>query len=177
NALPECAVFGQIAGKSAALYCKGASEDRGRSGGDGDDARRLQGLMEKGREGDLRPSQVMRQLQGVMYDKVGVIRDEGGLREASDEIRALKEKAGDLRLHPGTVYNREIIDAVDLDNMILLAELIALSALMRKESRGAHHRSDFPERNDREWRRHTVVMQRDGQTVIETRPVVRLDKS
>ena len=89
---------------------------------------------------------------------VAVFRDEDGLRTALDLVRRLKEEARDVAIDDkGTVFNQDVLGALELDFMLDNAECIVVSAIERKESRGAQYRTDFPARNDDEWLKHITV--------------------
>jgi fumarate reductase (CoM/CoB) subunit A len=171
-ALPECAVFGQIAGRYAAIHStfKGRVEIPDEEVEEG--VGRIHELRRRGEKGEYSPVKVMRELQQVMYDRVGVVRSEEGLREALDRIGTLKERVQGLRIHPGKSYNNQLVDAVDLQEMLLLGEAITRAALQRTESRGSHHRLDFPTEEDGKWRRHTLVLMKDDTLQFSTAPVV-----
>ena len=176
NALPECAVFGQIAGRSAALYSKSVKEPNISLPEVEENFHQMDRLMEQGKKGEFRPSTITRELQDLMYEKVGVIRDEKGLQEAIEGIRGLKSKTERIQINPGRIYNKELIDTLDLNNMLLMAELITVSAMSRKESRGAHYRADFPGQDDQNWEKHTVIRVENGKMILATRPVIKRRK-
>ncbi len=97
-------------------------------------------------------------LQCLMTEKCSVFRNSDGLKEALLEIRQLEKRYVNVGLdNKGTVFNYELQEALELGNMLKTAEAIVFSALQRKESRGAHYRSDYPDRNDAEWLVHTLV--------------------
>ena len=76
-----------------------------------------------------------------------------------------------MKINPGRIYNNEWVDAIDLENMLLLSETIVWAAMERTESRGAHYRSDYPEQDDQAWRRHTIVTGAGDQATLSTHPV------
>lgn len=172
SALPECSVFGQIAGENAAIYTKFIRAMEA----DGEQVReekeRLRNLLEDGKKGHARPVEIMRALQDIMYDKVGVLRTGDGLREAIAEIRDLKKKTKDMKIHTCLRYNNEWIDAIDILNMLLLGEIAAMSALVREETRGAHYREDFPKQDDGAWKKHSLSWKEGENVRITHCPVV-----
>ncbi|MBW1997452.1 MAG: FAD-binding protein [Deltaproteobacteria bacterium] len=171
TALPECSVFGQIAGTNAALY---ATFRRGRAVPNGEvreEIKRIKDLQARGQKGEARPIGIIRDLRNLMYEKVGVIRDEDGLRQAREAIDLLEEKAADMSITQGKIYNKELVDAIDLENMLLLAKIITKSALKRKESRGSHHRTDYPQQDDRKWRMHIVTRLEGTEIKLRKMPV------
>jgi succinate dehydrogenase / fumarate reductase flavoprotein subunit len=89
---------------------------------------------------------------------VSVVRTESGLNEALGVIRRIREQYGTVTIDDrGSVFNQDVIGALELGNMLDCAEVMVVSAINRTESRGGHFREDFPERNDEEWLKHTVV--------------------
>jgi succinate dehydrogenase/fumarate reductase flavoprotein subunit len=144
TSLTEIFVFGKRAGKAAAAESKerGFADEAAMK----EPVDRLRGLF--GREGAHRPVTLKRALQRLMWEKVGPLRDLPGLQEALKTIQGLKKQAADLRVSPGKIYNSEAVDALELGHMLVTAEAITLSALERRESRGAHVRADFPDRDE-----------------------------
>lgn len=170
-ALAECSVFGQIAGRHAAIHARFMKAIEIPHQGVEEDINRVIGLLEKGQAGETRPISLLRRLQEVMHEQVGVIRSGEGLKKAIEEILHLKGKMNDLKINPSLIYNNELVDAIDLDNMLLLAEVIAKAALERTESRGNHHRIDYPEQNDPGWRKHSIIRNRSGKINLSTQSV------
>jgi len=144
NALAETQVFGRRAGESAAknvpkshfklnpIYLEMEKE-------------RIKNLF---KEGDYYPFQLKKELQEVMWNNVAIIRREEGLRLALKNIAAIKDKMERMMVPVGSGYNQHLQDALELENMVLIAGLVTKSALIRDESRGAHYRADYPDRRD-----------------------------
>jgi succinate dehydrogenase / fumarate reductase, flavoprotein subunit len=108
--------------------------------------------------GPRRVSELKAELGRTMDKYVAVFRDEGGLRQALETVRSLKEEAKDVSIDDkGSVFNQDVLGALELDFMLDNAEAIVMSAIERKESRGAQYRTDFPGRNDDEWLKHITV--------------------
>jgi len=107
-----------------------------------------------------------------MMNYCSVFRNEGGLKKGLEETRSLKERYRDINIeNKGTSYNYELMEAVELGHQLELAEVILLSALNRKESRGAHFRNDFPERDDTNYLKHTLVFRTPGEPDVRYKPV------
>ena len=107
-----------------------------------------------------------------MWEKVGIIRSRQSLEDALRKIAELKKKMSEVTVESGLRYNLQLLAAVELDNMLLVAEMIARSALLRTESRGAHFRSDYPEEDPR-WVKNIVVAKAaDGMLVRTVEPVI-----
>jgi len=101
-----------------------------------------------------------------MWESVGPLRDGDGLRQALEEIASIREQAGDLCISDIKRHNTELVDTIELPHMLATADTIALSALERTESRGAHVRSDFPERDDESPVMNMVVRMENGQSAV-----------
>ncbi|MEN6330053.1 MAG: fumarate reductase (CoM/CoB) subunit TfrA [Methanobacteriaceae archaeon] len=162
NALAETQVFGRRAGKAAAENALTASGGVNKEQLDAEEDR-ISGLF---KEGDYYPHQIKEELQAVMWDKVAIIRNEGGLKSALDQIQELKARMKSLTVPEGKGFNRYLLDALELDNMILVAELVTRSATIRTESRGSHYREDYPETSP-EWNKSIVLNKKGSVGFIE----------
>ena len=97
-------------------------------------------------------------LRKVLTEKVGIFRQEAELAEAVQEIRALRAEYQDVYCQtPLGPFNFEILNALELESLLYVGEIIARGALARRESRGSHFRRDFPQRNDADWLKHTLA--------------------
>jgi len=178
NSLLDAAVFGKIAARSASRYVSGAQDAAGAE-------EILQREMEKRRdkvEGFLKADsgenvfQILNRLKAVMSEKVGIFRHQNDLSAALEEIRELREAFDHSYLRsPHLYYCQEFITFSEFDSMLDIAEVITLGALTRVETRGSHFRTDYPQRNDEDWLKHTLVTWKDGEPEIGYRPV-RLGK-
>ena len=139
-ALTEIFVFGRRAGEAAAQEALAAAGN----GANGAPEPVGPAVM-PGRKGRHRPIQLVRRLQKTMWECVGPVRDEQGIRAGLGELDRLEEESADLAIGSGKRCNQEMRDALELPLMLLTARAIMASALERRESRGAHLRSDFPE--------------------------------
>ena len=155
NALAETQVFGRRAGESAAknvfksnFELESTSLDR--------EEERIGKLFQ---DGDYHPFQLKKELQEIMWNNVAIIRREEGLKLALKGITAIKGKMERMIVHDGSGYNQHLLDALELENMVLIAELVTKSALIREESRGAHYRADYPDTKD-EWKK-SIVLNKD----------------
>ena len=169
--LAELFVFGAAAGESAAAEAGKVrhGEDISISAGARQSIRELSEL--PGRKGRFSPLELQRRLQQVMWDKAGIARREKELQEALELIGYLEEDSADLTIPGYKVYNREVLHAVELRHMLLVAGMIVQAALLRKESRGAHYRLDFPLRDDRNWTRNIVQHMKNGEIETHTEAV------
>ena len=131
-------------------------------------------LIEKSSQDDfIDQYAVKKEMQQIMWDKVGIFRDGPQLREAVNSILSLKER---VKQNMGCksetrTFDRSLIDALMLEGMLDLAHIIALGALERTESRGSHYRLDYPNRDDKYWLKHTLVFQTNEGFRFEYKPV------
>ncbi len=171
NTLTEAVVFGRRVGEAAAAHARSAgarTADRSRASADNE---RLAEITSGGTSGDT-PGAVQRELGELMSASLGVTRTDAGLAEAQDRIRGLQQRHAALRIHNRSrIYNYALVGYMELGNLLKLAEFTALAARSRTESRGAHLRSDHPQKDDSTWRAHTVVRSQDGSPKLDTRAV------
>ena len=110
------------------------------------------------------------EMQALMMDQVGVFRTEEGIQSALNRIRELQESAQDITvMDKGKRFNTDILEAIELQNLLDLAEVTAASALARTESRGAHSREDHKARDDENWLTHTYASKVDGKVSLGLR--------
>jgi succinate dehydrogenase / fumarate reductase flavoprotein subunit len=115
---------------------------------------------------------IRQEMQRVMMDYGSVFRNQEGLKKGIDEIRALKGRYKEIEIaDKGKRFNFELMEAIELDHQLELSEVILLSALHRRESRGAHFREDFPLRADRYYLKHTLVYKTPKGAEVKYKPV------
>jgi succinate dehydrogenase / fumarate reductase flavoprotein subunit len=121
--------------------------------------------------GGENPYQIQHDLQNHMQDLVGIVRTEKDMREALVHVERLRERAKNVAVHGNRDYNPGWHTALDLDALLTVSEAITLSALDRRESRGAHYRDDFPNRSD-EFARHNTIIRKgaDGRMELSRQP-------
>ncbi len=173
NSLTECLVFGARSGRSAVAYARGASDgNRAHLVQQGEEeAARIETLRGKNKGGETM-SQVRREMQDAMEDGCGVYREQGPLDGACRTLAQLKGRYADLVLKDSSrVFNTELIAALELGNMLDVAEAVAVCGAQRQESRGAHTRSDFPTRDDQNWLHHTLCRFDPAGPRIDKKPV------
>lgn len=107
-----------------------------------------------------RPFAVRTELEDLMWQKVGIVRDGAGMRAALAALERLEQRAAQVRTPADPVYNLEWNEAINLTNLVCVAQLVTRSALCREESRGAHYRSDLPH-SDPQWLKR-IAMTSDG---------------
>ncbi len=171
NSLLDLVVFGKYAGLRAAEYAKGA--DFAPLPQDPTSFAREQFDRLKNGSGKENVFDIGREMKKVMFDDVGVFRTEEGMKNALEKIAELKERFKQVRVQDtGKIFNTELLNAWELGNLLDMAEVVTASALNRKESRGGHAREDYPERDDKNWLKHTLIWRQDGKLKIGYKPVV-----
>src|SRR4051794_29476032 len=154
NSLLDTLIFGRRSGEHAARRARGMGMPTPARASLHDEERMITGILRREKTG-RRISEIKDELGTMMNEKCAVFRDEAGLTEAAEMIARLKEEAAVASVDDrGTVFNQDVLGAIELSYMLDCAECIVVGALERKESRGAQFRLDFPERNDDEWLKH-----------------------
>jgi succinate dehydrogenase flavoprotein subunit len=174
NSLPECLVFGARAGRAAAEYAASAKQPPPVVMQQvGDEIRRIDQLRTPDR-GSERIADIREEMQATMEDSAGIFRSGESLSKGVDQLAELQQRLERVQLHDETqVFNTELVAALELANMLDIAETILQSALQREESRGAHQRTDFSARDDTRFLNHALAYRddADGAVRIERSPV------
>jgi fumarate reductase flavoprotein subunit len=173
NSLPECLVFGARAGKAAAEYAAGAQQPPPIVLRQADDEVRRIDRMRSADRGTERIADIREAMQSTMEDSAGIFRSGDSLSKGVDQLADLQQRLEHIQLSDQTrVFNTELVAALELENMLDIAETMLQSALQREESRGAHQRTDFTTRNDERFLNHALVYRdSDGSARIERIPV------
>ncbi len=161
NSLLDTIVFGRRSGKAAAAYVRSIERARGGSALLRSEQERLGALLARPYKGETH-AKVRLDLATMMDKYVGVYRDEAGLQTALDELKTLRRRYEDVAVgDKGRVFNQALQFVLELGYLLDIGETVIRSALLRKESRGAQSRTDYPERNDAEWLKH-ILLTRDS---------------
>ncbi|MXY91836.1 MAG: succinate dehydrogenase flavoprotein subunit [Caldilineaceae bacterium SB0670_bin_27] len=170
NSLVDLVVFGKRAGKAAAAYCQQNDWVELPAETWEPTQAMLQNMM--GSDGQHNVADLRTEMQALMMDKVGVFRTEEGIQSALNRVRELQESAQDITvMDKGKRFNTDVLEAIELQNLLDLAEVTAASALARTESRGAHSREDHKARDDENWLTHTYASKVDGKVSLDYAPV------
>jgi succinate dehydrogenase / fumarate reductase flavoprotein subunit len=165
NSLSDLLVFGRRAGMGAAQYVDSLEGARPAAGDADLAAARAEALAPLERNGGENPYTVHAEVQQTMSDLVGIIRKEEEIKTALAELEKLRERAEQVSAEGGPAYNPGWHLALDLRNIVLIADCVAQAALERQESRGGHTRDDFPAMSP-EWRKITLICSLDGDRVM-----------
>jgi succinate dehydrogenase / fumarate reductase flavoprotein subunit len=170
NSLVDLVVFGRRAGRHMARYMREHDFVTLPSDPECQACDEVERLLSG--QGSERVADIRAELQDVMMDKVGVFRFEAQMQAALEEVRGLKARFLEAGLEDrGRKFNTELLEAVELGYLLDLAEVTAASALARQESRGAHSREDYPERDDDNWLKHTLAYQTEEGVRLAYKPV------
>ena len=157
NALLDTLVFGRRAGMQIKKFVQSVGRPRLPAKPDKKDADMLKALMRS--DGRETSAAIRAALQQAMMKNVSVFRQRESLTAALEKIEDLKARYQNLSIQDkGSCFNRDLLDAVELGHLLDLAEVITRGALIRKESRGAHTREDFPDRDDKNFLVHTMAL-------------------
>src|ERR671910_358887 len=171
NSLLDTLVFGRRSGEHAAEAVRGIPLSEPTRASLKDEEERISKIVERSGTG-RRVSELKAELGKTMDKYVAVFRDEAGLNEALGIVRRLQEEAETVAVDDkGTVFNQDVLGALELQFMLDNAEAIVISAIERKESRGAQFRTDYPDRNDGEWLKHINVSANGDEPELAYSPV------
>jgi succinate dehydrogenase / fumarate reductase flavoprotein subunit len=158
NSLLETLVFGRLVGQKVGEYTAQCQDVDSCEVDDAafDMRQKIQSILLR-ESGDL-PAEIRTEMGRIMDNEVGVYREQETLESALKAIRFLKERYTNIALPKCDAnFNYSLIRALELENMLHLAEAITMTALMRRESRGAHSRTDYPDRDDNKFLKHSLV--------------------
>lgn len=171
NSLLDIVVFGKHAGLKAAEYAQTADFETL----PGDAEAGARSAFEALRNGSGKESafDISNEMKKIMFADVGIYRNEKDMQAALEKVRELKERYKQVGVtDTGKIFNTELLNAWELGNLLEIAEVVAVSALNRKESRGGHSREDYPDRDDANWLKHTLITKKDDKLDISYKPVV-----
>jgi succinate dehydrogenase / fumarate reductase flavoprotein subunit len=172
NSTAECLVWGGITGRGIAKYLgegvklSAAPESRARE----EEKRIFDGLLQ--RNGTENPAYIRRELRTLMDRHAGVYRTGQSMQEGLDKVAELRQRFQNIVVpDKSRIYNSNLIQTLETDNMLELAGALLFAGLARQESRGAHSRTDFPKRDDEKFLGHSMVYYTGGTPRLESKPV------
>jgi succinate dehydrogenase / fumarate reductase flavoprotein subunit len=175
NSLSDLLVFGKLAGEHAAAFARA----HGRGAFDQGTAERLAraALEPLEREGGENPHAIQHDLQDLMQECVGIVRNQTQMERALEGIAAMRRRAAACAVPGNREYNSGWHTCLDLDNLLTVSEAVARSALDRRESRGAHFREDHPAKEKSFAGHNTVIaLGADGEMTLSRRPIPPIPK-
>lgn len=172
NSTAECLVWGGITGGGIAKYLgknpklSALPENRAR-----EEAKRIfDGLLQQ--SGTESPAHIRRELRTLMDKHAGVYRNGESIQQGLDKIAELRQRFRKITIQDKSrIYNTNLIQTLETDNMLELAEVLLFAGLAREESRGAHARTDFSKRDDEKFLAHSMVYYTGGKPRLEYKPV------
>jgi succinate dehydrogenase / fumarate reductase, flavoprotein subunit len=170
NSLLETIVFGRRAGQRTGEYVRQVTPRAVSDGTLKTEEARIATLMSN--PGPERAWQIREELGKTLSQNLGIFRTKESMTHALHSVRMLKERAARIMLQDhGKVFNSDLIHALELDSLLDVAETIAAGGIAREESRGAHYRSDFPNRDDGQWLKHTLAYRNPSGPQLRYAPV------
>jgi len=170
NSLVDLLVFGRRAGRQMARDVKGV--DLPILSRTVDEPVRAELRAMRDRASGESAARIRRDLADVMMDEVGVYREQATLTSALGKVRALRDRYGNVSVQDkGRVFNTDLLEAREVGYLLDCAETTVVSALARKESRGAHSREDYPERDDTNFLAHTLAYKGASRPTLKYKPV------
>jgi succinate dehydrogenase / fumarate reductase flavoprotein subunit len=172
NSTAECLVWGGITGGEISKYLRqepemvALPEDQARE----EEKRIFSGLLQQ--SGTENPAHIRRELRILMDRHAGVYRDGESMKQGLDKIAELKQRFRKITVQDKSrIYNSNLIQTLETENMLELAEVLLFAGLAREESRGGHARTDFSKRDDEEFLAHSMVYYTGGKPRLEYKPV------
>jgi succinate dehydrogenase / fumarate reductase flavoprotein subunit len=172
NSTAECLVWGAITGGEVAKYLaqNPALSEVPDSQAQDEEKRIFDGLLKQ--NGAENPASIRRELRTLMDKHAGVYRTGASMQEGLAKIAELKQRFGRVTIQDKSrIYNTNLIQTLETENMLELAEVLLFAGLAREESRGAHSRTDFPKRNDVNFLAHSMAYYTGGKPRLEYKPV------
>ena len=170
NSLLELVVFGRRSGKAAGEFAKSSRHHGGGEELMKDDAEKVRAF--KSRDKGEQAGPLRLDLGRTMHNNISVFRTEENMQNGLDTVKELKQRYRNVSVQDkGEVFNTSLFAALELGNMLDVSEAVCAAGLLRKESRGAHYRLDYPERDDENWLKHTLAYQDDDGVRLDTLPV------
>jgi succinate dehydrogenase / fumarate reductase flavoprotein subunit len=156
NSLVELVVYGRRAGQNIAQYIKGTDLGNIHSDAAVPSREKLAELKSQGEGPD--PESLRQEMQRVMMENVGIYRTEENMARAKQSLMDMRHVYKEVRANDSSkAFNTQVLEILELGHLLDLAYIVTTCALNRQESRGAHAREDFPNRNDQNWLKHTLA--------------------
>jgi succinate dehydrogenase / fumarate reductase flavoprotein subunit len=171
NSLVDIIVFGKRAGIDMVRYCQESDFLPLPKAPEAFAREQLEALLGR-QNGDEKAADIRREMQEVMMDYVSVFREEPGMQQALDTLKDLKGRYQRITIDDkGKRFNTDLLEAWELEALLDVAEVTAVAALNRTESRGGHYREDCPQRDDEQWLKHSFAFREDGKIELRYKPV------
>ena len=170
NSTSECLVFGRIAGENALDFVLNKDFKPVKEDEFFEEERKIEEIFNK--NGSESPYAIKKELNEVMDNYLWIFREESGMKKAVQKIKELKEGYKDVKItDKSKSFNTDLIYTIEIGYMLDLAEAVAVCALFRKESRGAHYRLDYQKRDDVNWLKHSLAYKTADGVKVDYAPV------
>lgn len=170
NSLTDLVVFGKLAGKDMATYCKTTDLLPLPDGAADEVLAEFERI--RNNNGGVKAHELRSKMQESMTENVSVFRTEETMKQALVDLKQLRQDFQKVEIQDkGKIFNSDILEAWELACLLELAEVTAVSGLARPESRGAHARDDYPDRNDENWLKHTLCFKDGDGYRLDYKPV------
>ena len=156
NALADTQVFGKISGENASKLAK-TTELKTNNEQVKQEAERIENLI---KNGSIKPDEFKNKIKSLMWEKVAIVSEEKTLIEALKELKDMQKDLDNLDVKDLKQYNISLVTALEVINMVEICILTVKSAILRRESRGAHFRSDFPQSKE-EWKKSIIISEKE----------------
>ncbi|MCL5008400.1 MAG: FAD-binding protein [Candidatus Marsarchaeota archaeon] len=174
NSLADILIFGRRAGTHAAEYAKQAEMPEIKSSTIISEIKRVKEFLADGRN-EAGPYSLLDRLRDAMQQHLGIIREEKSMKEGLEKVRSIRSELKKVKTSGTTSFNHGLMECIALENMALLAECMFLSAIERKESRGAHTRSDYPKKSIK-WKLNILCSNKSGSIKLSHSSLSRMPK-
>ncbi len=172
NSLLDIVVFGKRAGQSMLDYVSKTKASSISDSSSDDLVNKINNLIEKEHTDEFSVGRIRNDLQESMEENSKIFRTEETLNKQTKILESLRERFENVTIFDkGKVFNTELMEAIELDYLLDMSESTVVSALARKESRGAHSRQDFPERNDTDWMKHSFAFKNGNSATLRYKDV------
>ena len=156
--------MGGIAGRNASMQARQFGQPELPERKIADERLRLESFVSKG----SRPLRDLRRsIKEIMWHRVGITREGRGLEKALEEIEASHSRVSELQVNDF----RDLMRLLEVQNMLISAEMVCRAALLRTESRGAHYRSDYPEENNDQWLKNIIISKKESGMEMRVAPI------
>jgi succinate dehydrogenase / fumarate reductase flavoprotein subunit len=171
NALAELLVFGKGAAIRASEILENEKNNKTPNQNQTDEIiNRFDSILFN--KGDISAGQLREKMQKTVQSRFGVYREANTLALGNDELARLSSDLSHIEVKDkSSIFNTDIIEALELHNLMQISRSVGASAINRTESRGAHAREDYPNRDDDNWMNHSIVWMKDDEFKVTKRPV------
>ena len=172
NSLLDIVVFGKRAGQSMVDYVTQTKPNQLSDNASNDLTKKITNLIEKEHTNEFSVAKIRKDLQDSMEENAKIFRTKETLEKQTEILEELRERYENVTIYDkGKVHNSELVEAIELDYLLDMSEATVSSALARNESRGAHSRQDYPDRDDTNFMKHSFAFKNENSANLKYRDV------